>query len=81
MKSFTVVYQFPCSNCKHIAVGKKVFQANSAEEASHLLPTIELACRICHRSVTTEAVATTSVFESTDQDLVESSTDPDVPRA
>jgi hypothetical protein len=80
MNSFTVVYHFLCSNCKHIAVGKKVFQANSAEEASHLLSTIELPCRVCHRSVTTEAVATTSVLESTDQELAESSTDPDVPR-
>lgn len=80
MSAFTVVYQFLCPNCNHIGVGKFVFHANDAGEASHMLSAIDVPCRVCHQTVMVEASAKTLVFTATDQDLSGSGTGPADPR-
>jgi len=80
MNSFTVVYQFLCANCRYVNTGKRVIRAEDAEKASHVLASIELPCRNCHETTTSESSAKTIVFQPTDEELAESSTGPATPR-
>jgi hypothetical protein len=80
MTSFTVVYQFICSNCRFVNSGKKTVQAEDAEQASHIVGRTELPCRNCHLTAKSETMAQTLVFPATDQELPEFGTGPAVPR-
>ena len=64
MNRYVVVFQFLCSNCKCITVGKAECDANDPAEASHTLSDNPLTCRVCHQSVETTAVARTFVYKS-----------------
>jgi 5-methylcytosine-specific restriction endonuclease McrA len=79
MSEYTVVYQFLCPNCNHFGVGKHVFDAEGPAEASHMLSTLTLSCRVCHRSVSTTTTAKTFVSSGRDHEIVEGSMGPAVP--
>ncbi len=74
MSLFTVVYEYLCANCKFVNSGKRMFDAPDAQQASHLLSTIEVPCRNCDHSVTSKSRAKTFVFAADAHELRESTT-------
>jgi hypothetical protein len=80
MTRYAVVYQFLCSNCNHIMVGKPEVDAENAAEASASLRQMTLPCRVCHQSASVMAVVRTFVYPIAPEDVPDSGTGPAVPR-
>jgi hypothetical protein len=63
MNQYAVVYQFLCSNCKCIMAAKNEIEAPDPVHACVRFSALTLPCRICHQTVTTQAVVKFVIYQ------------------
>lgn len=71
MNPFIVIYSFLCPHCNHLQNGKKLFMANDAGEASHMLAACRLQCNFCTPPSTFTVTTKTLVFPATEADIAD----------